>query len=142
VCREGAGRAQQLLEDHSETDVRVYAVWFPVLGGDRRSTWDPELLSDPRVTNYWDETGMVSRWLAERADQLELSGFGGGTLWDAYLVFLPDATLGGTHGVSPVTAWTEPVVADIETLEATLFGSVDAFPASTGRGRFRAGWTG
>lgn len=59
---------------------------MPLVQGDARSEWDPELLSDRRVSYFWDEERISGFWFSEHVSgQKPLA-------WDAY--FLYDA--GGT----------------------------------------------
>jgi len=56
-----------------------------MLPGDSRSNWDPSLLDDPRVTQFWDGDRIAGRWLADhRTGGLERPA---GVVWDAFLGF-------------------------------------------------------
>jgi hypothetical protein len=69
----------------------VYAVWFNVLPTDSVGEWNPEILSDWRVTEFWDAEGALGDWFGKHRDQMELGLFGGAVVWDAALVFGPEA---------------------------------------------------
>lgn len=66
--------------------MRVYVVWFPVLTGDASATVDNRLLTDPRVTNYWDPNRRVSSWFSAHVINEP------GITWDAYFLYGSDAT--------------------------------------------------
>lgn len=76
------------MEKHPTADLAVYAVWLPVLPGDERAAWDERLLPDTRVTHFWDEQRLTGFWFA-RQGYLEGQHFG--FVWDAYLLFGPEA---------------------------------------------------
>lgn len=80
---------QNILEKHPAADLRVYAVWLPMLATDARSEWDPSLLDDPRVQHFWDERRVAGEWLAD-PDHIDLD-YPGPIVWDAYLLFRPGA---------------------------------------------------
>ena len=79
---------QEILEQHEQAPLRVYAVWFNMLEGDDRSYFKPEVLSDSRVTHLWDAQRVVGGWFAENC---ELQACKGETAWDAFFVLGPDA---------------------------------------------------
>ncbi len=71
----------------------MYAVWFNVLPSDSSGEWNPEILSDRRVTEFWDAERALGDWFGEHSEQMELGFFGGAVfVWDASLVFGPEAT--------------------------------------------------
>ena len=51
---------KEILEEHPDSDVRVYVVWFNMLSGDSRSGWDECVMSDPRANHLWDEKRLAS----------------------------------------------------------------------------------
>jgi hypothetical protein len=56
-----------------------------MLPGDSRSNWNPSVLDDPRVTQFWDGDRIAGRWLADHhTGDLEQPG---GVVWDAFLGF-------------------------------------------------------
>jgi hypothetical protein len=77
---------KEILEEHLDSDLRVYVVWFNMLSGDNRSGWDRCVMSDPRATHLWDE-----RHLASRAFAGEVEG-AAAPVWDAYLLYSPGVT--------------------------------------------------
>lgn len=66
-------------------------MWFNMLPADARERWDPSLLTDPRVVHYWDAEAEIGRWFGEHRDEIGFSYFSGAVVWDAYLLFGPDA---------------------------------------------------
>ena len=86
-----------MLDKHKDADVRVYAIWFSMFGDERRDDWPADLLTDRRVTHWWDEGKTVGRWYMPRIGQMretmsaQSTGFAGNVLWDAYLVYGPEA---------------------------------------------------
>jgi hypothetical protein len=88
VCVAGARWVQkELLERHPSAALKVYAVWFNMVGGDERSRWQRDLLTDSRVAHFWDEKKVIGRWYAKH---LEYKG-SGGVLWDAWALYGPEA---------------------------------------------------
>ncbi len=79
---------KEVLEEHPDSDLRVYVVWFSMLEGDSRSGWDECVISDPRATHLWDEKRLASRAFAG-----EVEG-AAPPVWDAYLLYGPEATWG------------------------------------------------
>ena len=45
---------KEILDTYPSAKLKVYAIWLPYFPGDARDRWSPDLLSDPRVTHYWD----------------------------------------------------------------------------------------
>ena len=70
----------------------MYAVWFNVLPTDSVGEWNPEILSDGRVTEFWDDEGALGDWFGQHREEMELGFFGGAVVWDASLLFGPEAT--------------------------------------------------
>ena len=86
TCRAGARWVQEeILAKQPNAKVRVYVVWLVALGGDRRSTWDPESMSDPRVLHFWDADRFAGAWFAKHIDGAD------GYMWDTYLLYGPKA---------------------------------------------------
>jgi hypothetical protein len=103
---------EEILERNPDADLRVYVVWLPVLATDERFEV-ADLLVDPRATHFWDGGRLVSDALA---------GVAGvpadGLLWDAFLVFAPDAAWESAPP-EPV-ARGAPVVSEVQRLERAL----------------------
>ncbi len=85
----------QVLESNPNASLNVYVVWSHHLPNDSRGSWNPEILDDQRVVEYWDDAGVVSRWFFDHRDEIgfEFRG-GGGAVWDSSLLFGPDASWG------------------------------------------------
>jgi hypothetical protein len=77
------------LEERPDAKLAVYAIWLPMLGGDARDEWDPAVLDDERVAHFWDEERVSGKWLGDH--ETGDLGSPGGVVWDAYLLFGPDA---------------------------------------------------
>jgi hypothetical protein len=77
---------QEILAASPQANVRIYAVWFNMLPNDSRGKFPTDLLTDSRVTQFWDENHLVGTAFAPLADWHK------GVLWDAYFLYGPDAT--------------------------------------------------
>ena len=75
----------------SSPDVRVFVVWAPNVPGDVRGAVDRRVLADSRVTNFWDEDGMASKWFSQNVRREAID-------WDAYFLYGPRATWTRTPG--------------------------------------------
>jgi hypothetical protein len=75
----------QLLDQRPSDQLRVYAVWLPMLGGDAREKWNGTTMPDNRVIHFWDGELHVGQWLAEQVEVYR------GVSWDAYYLYGPDA---------------------------------------------------
>jgi hypothetical protein len=91
----------------------VFAIWLPVLAGDSRSSWDSNVLDDPRVVSFWDGDRVAGRWFADR----ELGGLGGpgDIVWDAYYAFPKSAIWASTP--TPLLAAGSDIVDNTSALE-------------------------
>jgi hypothetical protein len=109
---------RQLLAEFPSDQLRVYAVWLPMLWSDSRSMWSGWNMPDPRVIHFWDGQRAVGQWFAEQVEGYE------GVEWDTYSLYGPEAvwdTLPAPQAGSGST-----IYADYETLEKqvrTLLGS-------------------
>lgn len=77
---------QEILARNAAPDLRVYAVWFNMLFGDSRRAWDGDGMTDPRVVHLWDEQKAVGNWYSANVTH------GGGTTWDFFALYGPEAT--------------------------------------------------
>lgn len=77
---------REILEENGASNLRVYAVWLPFLGGTQRAA-DVSLrvLPDPRVVQYWDGAAVTSDWFAENVEDSAAPA------WDVYYLYEPDA---------------------------------------------------
>jgi hypothetical protein len=113
VCQAGARWVQRnVLEPNTSADVRVYAVWFAMLGGDARCEWKLSLMPDIRVRHYWDEYRLIGSWFAK-----EVEGFDG-VVWDAY--YLYDAEARWDEAPPPSISSGATVIAQREQLQTAL----------------------
>ena len=74
-----------LLSQNPSEELRVYAVWLPMLAADAREDWDGNTLPDPRVMHFWDGDLRVGQWFAEQVEGYR------GVSWDTYYLYGPDA---------------------------------------------------
>jgi len=89
MCIRGASEIQsKVLEKIKNPDVRVYAVYLPILRGDAESnvTDATKRLPDERVSYFWDGKGEMAQ---SYASVLKLPA--GYVAWDVYMVFNRDA---------------------------------------------------
>jgi hypothetical protein len=75
----------QVLAKLPSDQLRVYAVWLPMLWGDARDKWDGTTMPDPRVTHFWDGETQIGQWFAEEVERYR------GVSWDTYYLYGPDA---------------------------------------------------
>ena len=71
-----------------------------MLPGDDRSACNPNLMSDPRVTHYWDNAMSLGTWLAQQPEYESL--IFGPVAWDTFLLYGPEAQWTDVPG--PLTA--------------------------------------
>jgi hypothetical protein len=102
----------QFLDQHPDAKVRVAVVWTSRLLGDARDQWDPGLLADQRVTQWWDQSNEVARDLARRTGGYQ------GPDWDYWLLFGPQATW--ADGPAPLHASGAPVIDSFDQLTTAL----------------------
>jgi hypothetical protein len=76
--------ADNILAKHPKANLAVYTVWLPELGGSR-GAWDPSVLPDHRVVNYWDGDELVALWYAAHVADRP------GIVWDAFFLYGPAA---------------------------------------------------
>lgn len=85
---------------------------MPLVQGDARAKWDPELLSDPRVSYFWDEGRVSGVWFSEQiSGQQPLS-------WDSYFLYGPGAVWDDVPGPLVSTGYT--IIEKAEQLNADL----------------------
>jgi hypothetical protein len=75
----------QLLDKLPSDQLRVYAIWLPMLAGDAREKWNGLTMPDTRVTHFWDGDLQVGEWFAEQVEGYR------GVSWDTYYLYGPDA---------------------------------------------------
>ena len=118
---------EELLEKHPDAKVKVYALWFSMYPTDRREDWPAEVLDDARVEHFWDEEKTVGTFYMDHLETMDAaradgtSGITGAVLWDAYLVYGPDARWEGTP--PDVRRWGRTILRTQDGL-TDAFGSV------------------
>jgi hypothetical protein len=99
VCIAGTSRLNAVLKSHPESNVRVLAIWEPILPTDwnRPTSAVLDRLSDRRVVQWWDKQHLIARLLKE-SDGGEAPGCckWNGTLWDVIAVYPPGVRWGET----------------------------------------------
>jgi len=88
MCVGGASVVQkQVLDTVKSPDVRVYAVWVPILDSDGETTVGraSTRLPDSRVTRYWDGKGELVKSFAR------VLALGERPAWDVYMLYGPEA---------------------------------------------------
>jgi hypothetical protein len=83
---------------------------MPVLAGDSRQAWKPDVLADARVTQLWDQNQAVGTWLQQH----------GGPLWDAFLVYQPTARWQGRPTI--LGDWGSTIIGNTDQLTRALRG--------------------
>ena len=97
---------------------------------DARERWSADLLTDRRVTPWWDEEKSVGRWYGERMREMEdrrapgARDLDGPILWDAYLVYGPEAKWNDTP--TGLRRWGRTILATREPFLETFQTLVDA----------------
>ena len=105
----------------------MIAVWFDMLGSDDRSRWPAELLTDSRVTHFWDTDKRVGTWYGENVTVQEP----GHVEWDMF--FLYDRGVEWTEGHSGIFASGRTIWARREQLSRDVATLVGAPGAGLGR---------
>jgi hypothetical protein len=115
---------KEILEARPQSDLRVYAIYFEMVEDDRgaKSRVDPKtLLSDPRVTSFWDDGKIAGRWFDENVTKLgERQGDPNRIEWDSYVLFGPQAQWG--EGPPDHVSWGRPLVQEAGRLRSDLEG--------------------
>jgi hypothetical protein len=103
------------LEETEGRPLAVYAVWFEMFGSDSESRWPSDLLTDPRVTHFWDAEKVVGTWYGEHVTAKS----SGHVEWDAW--FLYDAGATWDDGPAPLIDWGRTIVATRDELRRRSF---------------------
>ncbi len=118
VCRNGARAVQTILTKNPDIDVAVYTIWFRGYRGGSREAWPKELLTDKRVTHYWDEQDIVGTWFAKQGENIGLAARDGIFLWDAFLLFSRDSIW--EEYPNDLQTGSSPVMSSIKLLQESL----------------------
>ena len=85
---------ENILDANEDLDIRVLAVWLPVLGSDNREAAKraTRVLADARVEQFYDPGAKVGRWfktnVVDDIKRLKNKGvFRGGITWDAFFLY-------------------------------------------------------
>ncbi|HSR67597.1 MAG TPA: hypothetical protein VLU25_06615 [Acidobacteriota bacterium] len=103
----------EILEEHPEEELEVYAVWFNMLSSDSRSGWPEDLLTDPRVQHFWDESRIAGLWYGENVTKKQQ----GHVEWDAYFLYGSDAVW---DGEAEMISWGRTIVSTRAELKENL----------------------
>ncbi len=76
---------REVLDRHPAARLKVLAVWFNMVPGDSRRLLDTSVLSDPRVTYFWDHGKVVGRWFARHVTKRP------DITWDVYFLYGPES---------------------------------------------------
>jgi hypothetical protein len=102
----------EILAANPSSQLRVYAVWLPVLRGDSVERCNPDILADSRVVQYWDADDAVGRWFIQRVTKRDDES----VEWDAYLLYPAGASWGDEP--KPLLSWGRTVLGAREELRA------------------------
>ena len=88
MCVAGARWVREdILKKNTGADLVVYAVWFKMMPGDSRSFRPDSFVDEPRVTEWWDDSQALGRWLASRREFEDKGLVDEGVMWDTFLLF-------------------------------------------------------
>jgi hypothetical protein len=78
---------REILDQEATSDLRVYAIWLPFLGGNEEAAdVSKRVLPDERVVQYWDGEAITSDWFAENVENTDAA-----VLWDVFYLYGEDA---------------------------------------------------
>ncbi|HEY2467259.1 MAG TPA: hypothetical protein VGI45_05355 [Terracidiphilus sp.] len=92
VCLEGSSAVDRILAGHPGEDIRVFAVWEPMLPTDwsRPNTHALARLSDPRVIQVWDKDHLLAPLMEQGATGLRPACCSRkGVWWDVIAAYPP-----------------------------------------------------
>lgn len=109
---------KEVLARLSQTDLRLYLVWVPILDSDTQAEAEAAMSAvprnDPRIHQYWDRGGQLATALGRvlgipprRADAAASppgSGEASGLAWDVYLLY-PRQARWAASGVPKPDRW-------------------------------------
>lgn len=76
------------------------------------------MLTDKRVTHYWDEQDIVGTWFAKQGENIGLAARDGIFLWDAFLLFSRDSIW--EEYPNDLQTGSSPVMSSIKLLQESL----------------------
>src|SRR5262249_3686167 len=134
-CLRGASAVAKTLEQRPSDDVRVFAVWEPIIATDwgRPTTVILGRLPDRRAAQFWDPDHLLARRLSGDAREPQPPpdcGPSDGVLWALAAVYPPGAVW--NERIPPAVFFNGPIVRVMDDLAAVLGraagGSVRAAP--------------
>ena len=99
--------------------LKIYAVWFEMMTSDQRAEWPSKLLTDRRVTHFWDDRKLLSNWYAMSK---EFSKGSGDVVWDAFFVYNSDSKW--TDQPSGLIAWGSTIISHKSQLAEAVAASL------------------
>lgn len=116
MCVAGARWVQRrLLDEIPDHHVEVYAIWYDMVRSDSKEKWPSKLLTDARVTHYWDADRLVGVWYGENVTAKSK----GHVEWDAYFLYGEESSW-GEGGPSHMISWGRTIVETREQLQDDL----------------------
>lgn len=93
VCVAGGARVNAILKEHPDGNVRVFAIWEPILPTDwnRPTTSVLSKLSDLRAAQFWDKQHLMASLVKQSASRQPGCCKRRGVLWDIIAVYPPGA---------------------------------------------------
>ena len=103
---------ENILERYPNEELEVYAIWFNMIPGDKKTRWNAEALPDKRVRHYWDTERMVGKWITKNVEDCQhLRPID----WDSYYLFDGDAVWG--DNLEGIEAFGTPIINNTEPLK-------------------------
>ena len=99
--------------------LKVYAVWFDMMTSDQRAEWPSKLLTDRRVTHFWDDRKLLGNWYATFR---EFSKGSGNAVWDAFFVYNSDSRW--TDQPSGLIGWGSTIISHKNQLAEAVAASL------------------
>jgi hypothetical protein len=109
-----------LLAKQPSAKLKVYAVWFNMMSSDQRSQWPSNLITDRRVTHFWDERKLLGKWYSTSK---EFSKGPGDVVWDAFFVYGSDSRW--TDQPSGLIGWGSTIISHKNQLAETVASSLN-----------------
>ena len=99
VCLDGSSQVEAIIERHAGKNIRVFAVWEPMLPTDwaRPNTHVLERLSDSRVVQVWDNNHLIAGLIEEGASgRTPKCCNRNGAWWDVIATYPPGTQWSGS----------------------------------------------
>lgn len=101
------------MEKYSDTELKTYVVWLPILPSDNRGAWSDELITQPGVQHFWDQKRVSGKWITKNVDACVSIG---PVAWDSFYLF--DGSAEWNDELGPMIACGAPVIVNAGTLAA------------------------